>query len=264
MKNVKIVFVDLDGTLTYEPKKIDIRNKTIFEKLKNIGIPVVVNTGRPIRYTASICKQFSTSNYIIASNGAEVYNYLTKKYIYKSSISKENLDILNQLIEKYSLFFLAHGTEREYSNIKEKGRIYKNKLSDIFEEDIPQVVIKSYSLNNMKLFRRDLQQLTDLKIVNKTKNVKDGTLLYYDVVNNEVTKGNAVVKLCESLNIPVEKAMAIGDGDNDIEMFEKVGYKVAVANASDKLKEKANYVTLSNKENGVALILNELYTNLTN
>ena len=58
--------------------------------------------------------------------------------------------------------------------------------------------------------------------------------------------------------------MAIGDGDNDIEMFEKVGYRVAVANASDKLKEKANYVTLSNKENGVALILNELYTNLTN
>ena len=54
--------------------------------------------------------------------------------------------------------------------------------------------------------------------------------------------------------------MAIGDSDNDIPMLKKAGYKVAVANASDNLKAEANMITLSNKQNGVATILNELYT----
>ena len=80
MNDVKIVFTDLDSTLTITEGKIDIANKKIFEKLANIGIPVVINTGRAIAYTIPICKQFSTSNYLIASNGAEIYNYLNNSY----------------------------------------------------------------------------------------------------------------------------------------------------------------------------------------
>jgi hydroxymethylpyrimidine pyrophosphatase-like HAD family hydrolase len=56
--------------------------------------------------------------------------------------------------------------------------------------------------------------------------------------------------------------MAIGDADNDIEMLEKAGFKVAVANATDNLKKIADVITLSNKENGVAIVLNDLYQNI--
>ena len=110
--------------------------------------------------------------------------------------------------------------------------------------------------------RKDLQDQTTLKIANKTKHISEGKLLYYDIVNGDVSKGTALEILCNHLNINVERAMAIGDADNDIDMLEKVGYRVAVANATDKLKEVANYLTLSNKQNGVETILNELYSNL--
>ena len=74
MKSTKIVFVDLDGTLKNNNQKISIRNKEIIEKLFDIGILVVFTTGRQLNYTISLSKQFSASNYVISSNGAEIYN----------------------------------------------------------------------------------------------------------------------------------------------------------------------------------------------
>lgn len=265
MKNVKIVFTDLDSTLTKSEGKIDIQNKKIFEKLSNIGIPVVINTGRSVPYTVPICKQFNTSNYIIASNGAEIYNYLNKKVIFRSIISKEDLKFIDGLIEKYNLLFLANGIERRYSNKVDKtvGTIFSNYLYDINEE-LAQVVIESYDVNVMIEAKKELEKNENLRIANKTKHVEEGKLLYYDIINKEVSKGTAVKMLCDYLNIDTNKAMAIGDSTNDLEMLEAVGYKVVVSNASDDVKKIANIVTLSNKQNGVATILNELYNQKSN
>ena len=264
MKNVKIVFTDLDSTLTISEGKIDIVNKKIFEKLANIGIPVVINTGRAISYTIPFCKQFSTSNYLIASNGAEIYNYLNKKIIYRNILNKDSLKFLDNLIKKYNLFYIANGVERKYSNETEKNvaTIFSNYLTDINDE-IAQVVLESYDVNIMIEVKRALLDYGMLKIANKTKHVVEGKLLYYDIVNNDVSKGKAVEILCDYLKIDPKRAMGIGDSTNDIEMLESVGYKVAVANASDEIKAVADIITLSNKQNGVATILNELYNQKT-
>ena len=263
MKEVKIVFSDLDSTLTKEQGIIDIKNKAIFDKLANIGIPVVLNTGRSLTYTIPICKQFNTSNYVITSNGAEVYNFITKKMIYRSVISKENLLKLDDLIKKYNLYFLANGIDKRYTNNLDDsvGFFVTESLSSI-DDEIAQVVLESYDLDKMMNLRKDLEKDTDLLIANKTKHVENGKLLYYDLVNKDVSKGNALEILCNYLNIDVKSAMAIGDSDNDIDMFKKAGYPVAVANASDNVKEYAKIVTLSNKQDGVFTILNELYSSL--
>lgn len=262
MDDVKIVFTDLDSTLTKEPGIIDIKNKTIFEKLKDIGIPVVINTGRALPYIIPICRQFETSNYVISSNGAEIYNIAASKIIYRSIISKENIKKLDEYIAKYNLFFTANGLTKRYTNMEGKvGVGKKEKLEDI-DDDISQVVIESYSLDNMKYLRRDLETETDLQIINKSKHIVENKLLYYDIVNKEVSKGKALEILCDYLNIDKKRSMAIGDSGNDIEMLKAAGYKVAVANATDDLKEIADIITLSNKENGVELVLKELYKNV--
>ena len=111
--------------------------------------------------------------------------------------------------------------------------------------------------------KKELLNNGNLKIANKTKHIIEGKLLYYDIVNADVSKGKAAEMLCEHFKIDIKKAMAIGDSTNDYDMLEKVGYKVAVSNASDDVKQIADIVTLSNKQNGVATILNELYNNKT-
>lgn len=265
MKSVKIVFIDLDSTLTTAPGKIDIQNKRIFERLANIGIPIVINTGRPLPYVIPLCKQFGTSNYVIASNGAEIYNFLTKKVINRSVISKEEINKLDELVKQYNLFFMANGLEKRYTNKTDpnenKGFVVVDELNKI-DDSIAQVVIQSYNLEAMMQLRKDLEENTELCIANKTKHIEENKLLYYDVVNKGVNKGEALEILCKYLDINPEKAMAIGDSDNDIPMLEKVGYKVAVANGTDNLKAVANIITLSNKQNGVATVLNELFTQI--
>ncbi len=261
MKDVKIVFTDLDSTLTKENGTIDIENKAIFEKLASVGIFVVLNTGRPLTYTIPICKQFNTSGYVITSNGAEIYNIVNKKVIYNNTINKDNLAKLDEFVKKYDLFFVANSIQKRYTNKNDDntGFVVVSSLLDI-DDEISQVVLESYNLENMKYLNRDIKENTTLKIANKTKHIFEGKLLYYDVVNKEVSKGDALVRLCEYLNIDKSKAMAIGDSSNDIDMLKEAGFKVAVANASDEVKKLADVVTLSSKENGVKLVLDELYS----
>ena len=261
MKDVKIVFVDLDGTLKDSSQKISIRNKKVFEKLMDKGVQIVFATGRSLPYTVSLSKQFSTSSYVISSNGAEIYNYGSQRKLYQSVLSKENLNKLSEIIKKYNLYFIANCFLNSYTN-KDFGDPGKKHVSAIEEisEDISQLIVESYSLDSMKLFRRDIADMTGIKISNKSRNVNDSNkILFYDITCSDVSKGNAVKILCNHLGIKLEDAMAIGDSDNDIEMLQSVGVSVAVSNATESLKSVASITTNSNDEEGVAVILEKLY-----
>ena len=260
MKDVKIVFIDLDGTLTNHDGKITDRAFKIIEKLKKIGIYIVFTTGRSIPYTINIAKHYNPSGYMITSNGAEIYNYVNDNLIYASSIKEENLAFLDNLVTKYNLIFTANSKDYRYTNKLNDnlGKKLVEKLTDINNE-VNQIVIQSTNIDDMKYFRRDLNENTELKITNKGGITELRDYYFYDVTNSEASKGNAIVKLCELLGIDLSKTMAIGDAGNDIDMFNVCAYKVAMANADKELKEVANLETLSNEQDGVALVLERLY-----
>ena len=81
---------------------------------------------------------------------------------------------------------------------------------------------------------------------------------WFSIVNSNCSKGNAIKILIKYLNVPIENTIAIGNDKNDISMFEVAGLSVAVANASEDIKNKVDYITLSNDEDGVALFLESL------
>ncbi len=259
MKDVKIVFIDLDGTIKNSEGKISDKAFKSIEKLKKLGIYIVFTTGRSIPYTKYVAKTYNSSSYIITSNGAEIYNYSNDNVVFSSAISKENLEFIESLVKKYNLYFIANTKDnRCTNNYQNEGVLKADSLLEI-NSDINQVVIQSENINNMKLFRRDLEVNKELKIANKTNNLENKKKFFYDVTNSDVSKGNAVRKLCEYLNISTDKTMAIGDSYNDIDMLNACKYRVAVANADKELKEIANIETLSNDQDGVAVVLDRLY-----
>ncbi len=267
MKNIKIVFVDLDGTLRDSNGKISIRAKKIIKKLRDLGITIVFITGRPIPYTVKLAKQFDPSSFVVCSNGAEVFNYLSKRIIYKSTIMNNDILFLNDLIDRYHLYFVANTIDKVYTNkdFDNIGKKQVKSLTDI-DADIDQIVVQSNKIDDLKLFRRDLAENENLKIINKSQNIDESDkdrLLYYDVVNADVSKGSAIRELCAFLNIPLDRTMGIGDSMNDLEMLEVCSYKVAMGNAIDEIKKISNYETLSNDEDGVSLVLERLYEELT-
>lgn len=266
MKDIKIVFIDLDGTLKDSNQKISIRNKIIFEKLRSIGIQIVFTTGRSLPYTMALSKQFSSSNYVITSNGSEVYNYLNDNIIYSNFIKKDDLKTIGDLIKKYDLYFVANSFLKTYTNktFDEPGRKVVSSLDDIMDENISQLIVESFDIDKMKVFRRDISSCSSIKISNKSRNPQNSKkILFYDITNSDVSKGNAIKILCDYLNVDISKTMAFGDSDNDLEMFEAVKIKVAVSNSNENLKNMADYVTLSNDQDGVAIVLENLYDELT-
>lgn len=237
----------------------------IIEKLSEIGVSTVFTTGRPLSYTISLSKQFSGSNYVISSNGAEIYNYSNKKVIYNSFLSKEDLNLLKDLINKYNLFFIANCLTKTYTNkeFDDPGKKIVESIDEIMDKKISQLIIESFDVNAMKLFRRDISRVKSIKISNKSRNIQDkNKILFYDITNNDVSKGEAIKILCNYLKIDLSKTMAIGDSDNDIEMIKTVDVKVAMSNSTENLKKEADYVTLSNNQDGVAVILERLYDEL--
>ena len=73
-----------------------------------------------------------------------------------------------------------------------------------------------------------------------------------EITDEQATKGNAILKLGELLGISREEIMVCGDSQNDMEMIKAAGLGVAMGNAMPEVKKAADYITLSNEEDGVA------------
>ena len=76
--------------------------------------------------------------------------------------------------------------------------------------------------------------------------------IFLEIANKNVNKGKSIVRLGEIVGIKTEEMIAIGDGENDISMLQSAGYSIVMGNATDKVKEHADFITKSNIEDGVA------------
>ena len=85
----------------------------------------------------------------------------------------------------------------------------------------------------------------------------DGSLNSLGVFAQGADKGHAMQLVLENLSIPVSEVMAVGDNDNDIPLFSRAGFKVAVSNGTQSLKDRADVIAPTNDEDGVAWAINK-------
>ena len=269
---VKAIFIDIDGTLlSNNSRKITLRTKQIIEKITQKGILVIITSGRPTKYTQDISEQCLASSYIITSNGATIYDYKQGKVIYNNKISKEAcLKLYNMTKQKKIKFIMNLGETRVV--IKQKyfdgSEIQLNEEIDKFldKNDVAQCIIADSDFDKIKSLKVEIEQIEGIKIINQHKSLIDNNFkkegsIYYDIADMNTSKGNAIKRMCEYLNIDLKDTIAIGDSFNDISMFEVVGYSVTMENAMEEVKRYANEVTKSDKEDGVAIFLEKLEKN---
>lgn len=264
------IFIDIDGTLRNSNGEISNRNIDAINKIINKGTLVVICSGRPRFYVSEISKISNASKYIISSNGAEIYDILDNKILSVSKIPKDAVLNIYELCDKQKIRCTLNAGDVRYlnkswhfdSNELKIGSV--EEVKDILDKNnIAQIVVSEDRLNKMFVIKDKISSILfeyDLKISNQSRNlgyhqVNSIEAAFIDITKTNVSKGNAVIEFCKLMNIDIKNTVAIGDDDNDLSMFDVVGYSVAMKNATEKVKNEADFTTLSNNDDGVAEFL---------
>ena len=249
----KIVFFDIDGTLTHhEDGSISENTKMAIKTLIDKGIQVVAATGRPLSMCEEI-RQIGIDTFITA-NGGHVKQ--GEEVIHKVPL---NPDILKEVYEFAAVqnHGLSFYTESLMVNGVRESRFAQALKDTLFLADYPAEFDLSEEVYLLCLF-------ADEEMMNLYRN-RFPSLTFrrwhpfvLNVLDADVSKSGAIIKLLDYLGIDKSEAMAFGDGENDIDMLELVGCGVAMGNGSDRLKATADFVTKKSSEDGIEYALKTL------
>ena len=260
LSNIKIVFIDIDGTLVNGRNHISIKTKRSIKRIVNKGIYVVITSGRNCMYCVDKSRKALASKVVISSNGAEVYDYSKGSFIFSDYISYDVMKDIWQFCDDNGIGIVFNGFKGTYINKYLIGNnIYDSELVTSFKE------LKEIMVSQFIMVSNDADVIVDarefvidkgLVIGNYSSSFKSSSSSFYlDVINDNVNKGSGVKALLDYYGIDKEDSLCFGDFVNDVDMFLACGFKVAMDNACSSLKERADFVTLSNDENGVSYFL---------
>lgn len=253
-----VFFSDVDNTLI-DPEIgfTDVLRETLqlIEEKSDYFIPC---SGRPVD---SLLRQFGRYvPYVIGFNGAEIRNSENEVF-YTNGFSEDEVDIITKVLERSGMDYVLYGEKYYTNNPENKYAQYEGKIT---EEGIQQLVGKMASPKvlglsdpeNVDAAVKELRkQLPDYEI-NKS------TQFFIEITKSGVSKGNAILIMRNLLKLQDARIFAMGDGNNDISMFTLNDVEVvrlAVENATDDLKENADMVIDSCKNNGVSKFITGYY-----
>ena len=267
LEDIKAVFLDIDGTLTNSKHEITQEVKDSIKRLRKKGIYVILCSGRNNKDVCKYSKKVCASEYAISSNGAQIYNYKKNENFYKNDIQYNEISKVWNYCKEYNLELVFNTVDYQFGNNVFCSDIYKDRkvlkdVQDIKDKEVYQIIINSNDYYNMKKCNEFINKNEELKIANYSrdylKNEINSKEPYYIFINdNSVDKGTAIKYFLKVMNLKKKDTVCFGDRINDLTMFNSCGKTVAMDNADDSLKEIANYITLSNDENGVAYFLNK-------
>lgn len=250
----KIIFFDVDGTLTsYKNGIILDSTKQAIQQLIKQGIRVVAATGRPLSMCAEIAALGIDT--FITANGAYVKhkNKIIHKITMDKKIVKDVMDFASK--EGNALTFYS---EKLHINGVQNSDVLNALKETLSLTDYPAVSKKAYENDTflMCLFANEYM-IQKYKEKFPTLTFKRWHPSILNVLENDVSKSLAILKVLEFFNIDKKEAIAFGDGENDIDMIELVGFGIAMGNANGKLKSVADFVTKGSDEDGIMYALDK-------
>lgn len=263
MLNIKLIFIDSDGTLKKTDGTISDRVKKAIEKNREVGNKIIICTARPRYQTLEVMKEAGSDSIIVSSNGSEIFDSNNNKVIFNSFI---DIDSVIKLVKyAYSkdirLILTMENYEyvtKEIRNSNQKLLNKHNYVEELTESNIKRCMFIDKKSEEIYKIKDILSENNKLHIVDEINENSSYEEKWFSVSNSNCSKGNALKIVSKYLNIPIENTITIGNDKNDISMFEVAGLSVAVANASDDIKNKVDHITLSNDEDGVAIFLETL------
>lgn len=270
MNAVKLIALDLDGTLFNSQSQISAHNIDTIKKANEAGATVVISTGRP--YNGLPFEQLKGSGirFAITTNGSAIYEIESGKCLFEEAMDEEIiLPILDFLLTK-DIHMDAFIGGKGYTPVQcvaagqklanppalkhyiLNTRVRVDNLPLFIHEN--QLKVQKMTLNfypEGDIFK-DREEVRKYLESNPAVTTVSGGYNNLEFTRADVNKGVGLQKMAQLLDIPVAQTMAVGDTENDLAIIRAAGFGVAMGNATAAVKSAADYITTSNDEDGVA------------
>ena len=273
MRDIRLIALDLDGTLLDSEKRLSDQNAYELERAAKAGIEIVPATGRFYRGMPELIRDLPYVRYVISVNGAEVWDAKEGKAVCGSELScaqavavMERLDTLPVIYDCYQDGW-GWMTKEFYDHAAEFAA-NKHSLDMILRLRTPVPELKTHLLKlgrgvqKVQAFFRDMDLRAEMlkKLPEEFPDMTVTTSIPNNMEFNslEATKGNALTALAALLGLDVSETMAFGDDFNDVSMLRAAGIGVAMGNAAPEVKEAADHVTGDCDHSGVAKAVRRL------
>lgn len=264
----KLICVDMDGTLLNNKKRVSERTLEAIDKAHEAGAKIVIATGRIFVSANYYGDLIGVKAPIIASNGAYVREKDKDVAIYEQGLERDSCEVIIKLLKKHQIMPQFYSSDSIYTEaIKYSALMYaeinktvpKNRQVNIkiindwgsfFKEDVQLIKAMAVDVDNKKIeaAKKEFLELDKFEVVSSMNNS-------FEVMKKGISKGAAVKKLCDYYGINRSEVICIGDNENDMSMIKFAGLGVAMGNGEEVVKREADYITLSNEEDGVAHVI---------
>jgi len=253
---VKLIITDLDGTAIDSPvtHSISAALARAIQRADDNGIKVSAATGRALIGTRHLFTEMSMKDPVIISGGARIIDPISEDIIWGLDIPEASFNQILEVIsdESHQLLWNDFSAEDYLGGAWPKSKLTTSKGIYFFEICyVPEA--------EAKVLTKKLEAIPDIAVVQSSAWGEGKRDLH--IMNKLATKEHAIYELQKMLGITKEETVGVGDGHNDLHIFNAVGHRVAIGNAVPELKAEADQIIGSVKEDGLAKFIEELVSN---
>lgn len=259
----KLLVLDVDGTLLNDSKEITPRTLAALKKVQQMGVRIVLASGRPTYGLLPISNKLELNNYggfIMSYNGGQIFSVQDGKMIFEKQINPEIIPYLTKKAKKNNFPIFTYYTDTIITSDTENEHIqeeaYLNNMRMVQTNNFPEAV--DFNPYKCMLVSDDEEALTGLeqhwkRKLNGVLDVFRSEDYFLEVVPKSINKGDSLSLLMDNLKVTRDEVVAIGDGVCDIPMIQLAGLGIAMGNAQESVRRCTDHTTLSNEDDGVAV-----------
>jgi Cof subfamily protein (haloacid dehalogenase superfamily) len=276
---MKLIAIDMDGTLVNKQLKVTKENSKVISQAVKDGHHVVIATGRSYDEARHTLEDAELHLPLICVNGAEIRS-AEWEILSSTPLEFSQYEEIKSILDKEDIYYELYTSKGTYTDNREKAyEVMKDIVitsnPEATDDDVQKAALRRFRLGLVSvvgdfeklLDQKDIEVYKFLAFSSDTEKLKrafqhlqavddlavsssaDNNL---EITNSEAQKGVALKRFAEIKGIPMDNTMAIGDNYNDVSMLEIAGFPVAMGNAVDEVKDMAAFVTKENDQSGVA------------
>ena len=266
----RLIALDLDGTLNNSKGRITPRTKQTLIQAQEKGAKIVLASGRPLPGLYQNARELEFDHfdgYLLCFNGARICTWKEKQIIYDQTMSPGMAQLVYDYNRRndYNMVIMSYEGEDVLAEDANAYRVQEEAALNHMNVRVVSSVRDTlrHPVNKL-LFAAAPDYLADIEMEFKRPFVGQLSIyrsapFYLEVMATGIDKARSMERLAKHMRIDRNQIIAFGDGYNDLTMIEYAGVGIAMGNAVDELKKKADGITASNDEDGIALALEEYF-----